>query len=244
MRTRLWARFTVAIFLLLVAGFIVGNWPVMTRYGVDYKWSVVQIPLYEKAINFLSRDFQARRLAKEVTRGALDDQDKILKIFYWIGENVRPTPEGFPVKDDHVLNIIIRGYGAPDQRSEAFALMASYAGFPGSVATLKVPGAVNTLVVALVQTREKTILLDVNNQILFRNQNGSLADLEDLLRDPRLIAGASGRLKIHGIPYEWYFMELKDLRPTFFRMEQQKPWSRLKSEVMGFFGLGSGRSAP
>jgi hypothetical protein len=53
MRARLWVRRTVAALLLISAGVIIGSWPVTTRYGVNYQWSSKQIPLYEKAINFL-----------------------------------------------------------------------------------------------------------------------------------------------------------------------------------------------
>ena len=95
------------------------NWPVTTRWGVNYHWTSAKIPLYEKVVNFLSRDRQTRRIAHEIVRGAATDDERLVKIFAWVQEHVQPVPDGFPVVDDHPLNILIRGYGAGDQRTEA-----------------------------------------------------------------------------------------------------------------------------
>ena len=130
------ARWIAGGVLVATAAVMVARWPVTTRFGVDYEWSSREIHLYEKAVDFISRDLQARRLVSDITDGLNGDQERIIAIFRWIGERVRSTPNGFPVVDDHVLNIIIRGYGADDQRTEAFALLASYAGLSATATTM------------------------------------------------------------------------------------------------------------
>lgn len=227
-------RRTVVLLSLACIVVFISRWPVTTQSGVNYKWSSKQIFLYEKVFDFLNRDIQTRRIAAEVTDGALRDQDKLRMIFSWTGRNVRPTPEGFPVMDDHIQNIIVRGYGEPDQITEVFALLASYVGFPATAALLELPNAPQKIVLALVQYKAQILVFDVARQIVFQHGNGEFATLEDLLRDPQLIAAASEGITVYGVRYERYFANLVDLRFTFSRMELQKPWSRLKSEVVSF----------
>jgi len=211
-------------------------WPVTTRVGVDYRWSTKRITLLEKTIHFMSRDLQTRRLAAEVTHGASGAEETLLKIFTWTVQHVQPTPPGLPVVDDHVLHIIIRGYGAQDQRTEAFALLASYSGFPATKATARIPGTDKDLVVALVRDGPKTYVFDVNNNISLRNEQGTLADLTELLSNPGLMAQAADHALIEGVPYEHYLLGLRGLQATFARMEAQKPWPRLRQELDHLFG--------
>lgn len=221
---------TTAVILILAAAV----WPVETRFGVNYQWSGRTITRFEKAVHFLSRDLQTRRLVAELLRGAGASRDERLTLLFdWTVRNVRPVPAGFPVVDDHVLHIILRGYGAPDQRTEAFALLASYAGYPATAATLTADRG--RLIVALVRDRDQTFLFDVNNTLAFATPQGTLADVGQLVRSPQLVAEAAGSLTIDGLPYLRYVEGLRDLRVTFARMEAQKPWPRLWQEVLGIF---------
>lgn len=210
---------------------LAGLWPVTSRGGVNYVWSTKQIPLYEKAINFLSRDLQTRRLVKEITAGAPDADEKILRIFSWVTQNIHPVPAELPVVDDHPSHILIRGYGAEDQRAEAFALLASYAGFPSTAVRLIAPGSGGRfIIVSLVQYGTKTLLADVDRGLLLKDAQGALADLDELASNPRAMAEASQGLVVYGIPYERYFQAFKDVRVSFSRMERQKPWHRVRDE--------------
>ncbi len=207
-----------------------------TRSGIDFVWSSKEIPLYEKAIHFVSRDLQARRLAQEITQGATTDQERLEKLFFWTVKNVRPIPGNFPIVDDHILNVLIRGYGAPDQRTEAFALLASYGGFPTGSTILKAKGLSHQIIVAVVQVgEEKVILFDVANGIFFTNERGQLAHWEELQRDPQLIRAAAKGLQINGIAYERYFETVSELGVNPSRIQRQKPWPRLKMEILRLF---------
>lgn len=212
----------------MILGVVVGlaHWPTTTRYNINYRQGSRQIPLYEKAVNFLSRHLQTKRLAEELTRGATNDEDKLLNLFVWVSAHVQPTPKGFPVVDDHPLYILIRGYGAEDQRTEAFALLAHYAGFSSSVARLKAPGTGTLLYVALVRQGTRHLVFDVNHQLVFQTAQGGLAGLEDLRQDPALLASASQGLRVDGVPYERFFLGEAALS-SYSRSDAQEPWPRL-----------------
>jgi hypothetical protein len=215
----------------IAAALVIASWPVATRVGLNYQLSSKRVPLYEKVINFLSRDLQTRRLAKEIVAGASTDEEKLLKIFSWVTEHVRPTPPGFPVVDDHILHTIIRGYGADDQRAEAFVVLAGYAGLRGRVVRLEPPSHPNVfLYVALVTSGAHTYVFDITNRVIFRDERGRLADLEVLSRNPRLIAAAAPGLVVEGIPYQHYFLGLRQAK-TWSRTDAQQLWPRLTQEL-------------
>ncbi len=228
-------RWTVLGAVLIGMGTL-ACWPVTTRYGVNYRWSSRTITLFEKTVHFISRDLQTRRLVAELVRGAgASPDDRLIRLFDWTVRHVQPVPPEFPAVDDHVLSIIIRGYGAPDQRTEAFALLASYAGFPATAVTLRAPEGTGRLIVAVVRDKDRRLLFDINHQIVFRTPQGTFADIEELMRNPQLVAEAAGGLAVDGLPYERYVTGLQDLQVTFSRMEGQKPWPRLWQEVLGIF---------
>lgn len=231
MTSRVWTRRAVAGLLLAAAVVGLAFWPTTTRYGVNYRWSSKRIPLFEKMVNFVSRDLQLRRLAGEVAGGAASEEQKVLTIFAWVVRNVQPTPPGFPVVDDHVLHILIRGYGAADQRTEALAVLASYNGMPATAATVSIPDTRALLVLALVQVKGRIAVFDVDHELVFRNEAGQLADLDDIARAPSLVTNVVRGISIYGVPYERYVAGFRDLRPAYSRMEQQKPWPRIKFEV-------------
>lgn len=208
-------------------------WPVTTRYGVNYRWSSRTIPLYEKAINFVSRDIQARRLAREVTAGIDRPRDRALRVFTWVGENVRPVPAGFPVVDDHIWHVIVRGYGAPDQRTEAYTLLAAYAGVRAATAALvaMTDGRPHGLMVAVSEFDDRRWIFDVDHQILFRRDDGSLASVDDLIANPAIVSAAGRGLEVAGIPYARYFEHLHDLTVSFDRIDRQRPLPRLRREL-------------
>jgi hypothetical protein len=225
-RLRRWSVLAASVVLLAV----VACWPVETRSGFNYQYSGTRLRLYEKAIDFLSRDFQTRRLVRQVVAGRATDQERALAIFDWVTARVKPTPDGFPVVDDHPLYIIIRGYGQPDQQTEAFSLLASYAGMP-SAATLLKDESNHGLVVAAVSVAGRVFLFDVVHRIMFRDRDGSLADVDRLIADPSIVSAAARGLVVDNVPYERFFAPQSALRPTFARMELQKPWTRAADEA-------------
>ena len=71
-----------------VAAGIVLMWPVSIRQGVNYEVSEIRMPLFAKAIHFMSRALTLRQLARDITRGTHTDQEKCEAILAWM---TRPT---------------------------------------------------------------------------------------------------------------------------------------------------------
>lgn len=226
----------------IMAVTIIAQWPVTTRFGANYAWSNRQIPLYEKVINFVSRDLQLYRLARDLTAGASTDEEKLRRLFSWVADHVRPTPAGFPVVDDHVLYVIIRGYGADDQRTEVFVTLAGYAGFGGHVARLEPPAARgHFLFVAFVACGDKLCVFDVTHGVIGRDAEGRLADVRQLMADPTLLAASAKDRLVAGIPYQQYFLGL-DRPKTFSRTAAQQFLPRIKQELERCVHLLSSRT--
>ena len=233
-----WAAAIVVISVALLI--VVALWPVETRFGRDFQWSTREIRLYEKAIDFVSRHRQTHRLVDDLVGDQAPGKEALLTIFEWVGENVRPTPAGFPVIDDHPWHIIIRGYGETDQRTEAFALLASYAGMPTSATTIFDPAGDGGFLVAIVRVEDDLYVFDIANQVLFLERSGGLATVDRIVEDPATIhlRGPSGG--IDAAPYEPFFSSLDGVRPDFSRMEMQKPIKRFVSELSNLFRGGPG----
>lgn len=223
---------------------LVAHWPVTTRYGVNYQQYKKRIPLYEKALNFLSRDVETRRLAHEVTRGAERPEDRLLTILSWVHEHVQPIPPGFPVVDDHMWNVLVRGYGTEDQRTGAFVLLASYSGLSAAATVLWVPGHEGRLSLGIVRSQGRALVFDVVHQIVFRNEHGELASMEDLLRNPALVTNSAPGLMVNGVSYPAYFAQLQSTKIRFFQMGNQHTVYRLRSELLKLVGLGREPVAP
>jgi hypothetical protein len=148
--------------------------------------------------------------------------------------NIHPVPRDLPVVDDHVLNIFVRRYGSDDQRAEALAALASYDGIPAAVLGFSKIPKTHGVSLTFVQIGHGLAVFDVNNRVVFRRVSGELASLDDLKRDPSIVRRAAGNLTVDGVPYDEHLRRLSDAHPTFVRMEDQRPWSRLRNEVARF----------
>ena len=221
-----WLRRARGRLILLVLGLLVVgvlSVPVRTRQGVDFSVSVRSIPLYVKVLGFIDRHVQHELLAREITRGVSTDEARALKVFEWTREHIQPTPPGLPVVDDHILHIIIRGYGEDDQMADVFTTLATYAGVPAFWQTVKLPDG--RLVVSFAKVERRWTMFDVAHGLIFRDAQGRLASLEQLVAQPELIATAAGDLRPGGLPYRRYLADAVPLEvPHPLRAELQMPW--------------------
>ena len=199
--------------------------PVTTRQQVDYQPSVKQVPLYAKAIAFLHRHIEYGLLAREITQGLRSERERALAVFEWTRTHIRPTPKGWPIVDDHVLHIIIRGHGAADQQADVFTTLARYAGLPAFWRQGRV-------VFSFVRVDGRWAMFDVANGLAFADASGALIEVEELLRRPELVQAVAGPRSIGGIPYSGHVEALRPFRvPEVLRAEQQMPWPRLVFEL-------------
>lgn len=216
--------------LLAVVG--VARIPVTTEQGVNWVVTSYRIPLYAKALDFVERADNYGRLAARVTGGEPDETARALKLFDWTEANIRNRPESFPVVDDHVWHIVIRGYGEPDQRADVFTTLASYAGLRAYYLALHV-SAREALLISLVQVDGRWRMFDTTNGLVFRTRQEQLATPEDIAADPTLIVQNAGAGRTYGgHPYSAYFNGFKPpAPPDITRPEMQMLWPRLWYQI-------------
>jgi len=140
----------ITVFIIVAA-----NFPVTTRQGIDYAVSARKIPLYIKLMQFFERDYYYRSLAKDITLHSANQKDKALKLFVWTARNIHRQPENFPVVDDHIMNIIIRGYGTADQSADVFTTLCEYSAMPGCFLTMRSPDGKEFLTASIISINGK-----------------------------------------------------------------------------------------
>lgn len=201
-----------------------------TRQGINFAVSRHSIPLSVKALDFLHRDAHYRLLARQITEGLTSDEERVLAVFDWTRRTIQPTPEGWPVVDDHILNIIIRGHGLGDQMTDVFCTLSTYAGVPAFWRSIRdVPnGSSNLLSFAKVEGTWR--VFDVVEGAVFRDASGQLVPVEALVAAPALAD------RFHEVPVEFsyaaYFERLHPFTiPEPLRAEQQMLGPRLLFET-------------
>ncbi|MBI3321296.1 MAG: hypothetical protein HYZ91_03405 [Candidatus Omnitrophica bacterium] len=210
----------------------VALFPVHTKQGVDYQIVSRPLPLYLKVMGFLLRDAEYRRLAKAITHGQTTDEARALVVFQWTREHIRPTPRDWPAVDDHIANIIIRGYGADDQRADVFTTLLTYAGVLAYWKIIVAEHGAGKLVLSFVRINGQWTVWDVERGLAFRDAQGRLASVAELAQNPALL-GSDGLAAYRGQPYRQYVEHgLASLTvPDPLRAEEQMPMRRLLAET-------------
>lgn len=204
----------------------------VTRQGIDFQVSTLEIPLYVKAVDFLDRHYHYQWLAREITRAGQSQQERVLAIFDWTRRHIRHTPGDAPVVDDHIWHIIIRGHGLDDQIADVFATLSTYAGVPAFWNTFSAPRMRRGLVLSFTKVDGRWRVFDVSRGLIFRTAGGELATPEDLTHHPELVTAAAGETRIGDIPYPEFFGGLTLFQaPRTLRADLQKPWPRVWYEA-------------
>lgn len=184
--------------LLCGMGLFVGaigilNMGVTTQQGINYKWHSVKLPLYLKLLDFFDRHYNYKLLVRSITDGAKSEEEKAMMIFKWTCQNIKRTPNGLPVVDDHVWHIIIRGHGVTDQFSDVFCTLCNYVGIDAFFMGVRAKDKSSGALISFVRLNEKWRLFDPYHAGYFITDNGALASVEDVM---------SGN---------WHFEELKEI---------------------------------
>ena len=237
-RRVLWV--SALLMLLLAGGCVVLTLPLTTRQGVNYRVTTYPIPAYVKAIDFLQRHFQYQLLVSRICAGKTAGEECVLAIFDWTHKNIPLTPEGWTVVDDHVTSIITRGHGGSDQIADVFVTLTGYAGVPAVPRWIKDANGDFRLVLAFAHLNGKWVGFDVQRHIAFRDRNGQLAGVEQLVADPALVDAQAQGILLKGYAYSSLVSE-KTLMPFVvphpLRAELQQPWPRLRHELARVTGL-------
>ncbi|MEE8076507.1 MAG: transglutaminase-like domain-containing protein [Candidatus Binatia bacterium] len=178
----------LALIMTVGAAWFVLTRPVTIRRGVDYRITEIQMPLYLKLLAYVHRHFEYRQLARRLVDGMSDREEKILTLFEWTRKNVRPIPKGYPIVDDHVWDIIVRGYGSQDQAADVFATLCAYAGIPAHFGFACTPKKNSCVGVAFVQLPNGSFgLFDPHYGVAVRHPDGRLASIEEIRTDQSLL---------------------------------------------------------
>jgi hypothetical protein len=222
-----------AIALAVLAG--VANVPTTTRQGVNYVVTTRTLPAYAKALDFAERSVNYGQLAGQITTGAPTDEARMRAVFDWTRGNIRDTPPGFPVIDDHVWHIVIRGYGQDDQKADVFTTLLSYAGVRAYWIFI---GPRPELTLSLVEVDSRWRPVDVANGVIFKAPDGQLATVAQIA-EARELAVRQGPATYQGLPYAQYFDGFRPpATPGITRPEMQMFWPRVWYSARRLAGAG------
>jgi transglutaminase-like putative cysteine protease len=213
--------------VLAGAGWLIA--PSTTRQAVDFEVSTRQIPRYVKVLDFMSRHYRYRELAREITQGLTSDRERVLAVFNWTKRNIRQTPAGWPIVDDHILHIIIRGHGAGEQPADVFATLATYAGVPAYWRALP-----SGWMLAFARIEGKWRVFDMTNGLVLRNARGDLVTREELAGNPDEWKGQPAEIRPLLAASSGYLSDAAVPQPL--RAELQMLWPRLVYELRRAIG--------
>lgn len=230
-------RKTILILLVVVIiCFVIFFLPATSRQGINGRIKLIRMPLGVKLAEFFCRDYHYRNIAKEVTAGADKQQEKILRLFNWTFNYLHRVPEGFPVVDDHVLNIVIRAYATDDQFADVFATLCNYAGSKAFYSWIRpAAGAGPKITLTFVNIDGNWRVFDPYNGVYFVDSSGNLSSLDNFgsgaVQIKKLASG-----DIHIPDYAVYFTNIP-LGPKdgFSRSIIQSPMRRMAYAIKTLF---------
>ena len=225
------------IILLFLCSIALLNKKVTSLRGVDYKVSRITLPLYLKVLNFYDRHYNYKWLAKRIT-GHLDTrEDKILRLFHWTHETIKPQPESLPIMDSHVWDVYVRGYGVSDNFHDLFSTLCNYIGADAFFTALYV-GDTRSINMSFVRIKRGWVVFDPYNGIYFKNNTGDLSTIEDISEQDWHIVKLS-QTDISKANYEQYIVEnlprIKRLGSSLIRANIQSPINRLRFQLHKWF---------
>ncbi len=226
----------ILLFLCLIA---LLNINVSTRQGTDYKVSRMTMPLYLKVLNFYDRHYNYKWLAKQIT-GHLDTrEDKILRLFHWTYETIKPQPEGLPIMDSHPWDVYVRGYGVSDNIHDLFSTLCNYIGTDAFFTTLHSKDTSDHIMLSFVRIKRGWVAFDPYKGCYFRNNTGGLATIEKIIDEQDWHIIKLAQIDISKANYEQYLVEnlprIEKLGSSLLRANTQSPINRLRFQLHKWF---------
>lgn len=217
--------------LLCVASFFISAG---TKQSIDSVTYSSRIPLGLKAFELFDRDYHYRELAARITKVSKTPEEKAIAIFNWTCGNIKTDfPKEWPVVDDHVWNIVVRGYGVGSQTADVFTTLCAYAGLPAMVYRVHAKEGGSKIILSLVKAGDKYYIFDTIRRNIFFDRSGRLATLNEIIKDPSIVSLAANKPVVAGVAYEDYFKDLKPVgRLGTTRPELQMPFKRLWHEFL------------
>jgi hypothetical protein len=233
-------RLVIGTTILACAVGLVGiaNVEVTTKQGLNYEVSTHRLPLYLKMLQFMDRSAQYQQIAEEVTRGSTSDAERVLKVFDWTRRHIKWTPDGWPIVDDHVLNIIIRGHGVNDQQADVFTTLTTYAGVPAFWSRVPLDHELPGVLLAFARVDDRWRVFDVALGVVFRTPAGGLAALDDIAVNPAIIPESVRMRPVEQVTYS-QILRTASMPPVprTLRAELQMPVPRVLYEMKAAIGF-------
>lgn len=230
--------FVLLAVVIILFAVLVLNIKVTSYQGKDYQLSILKVPLFLKIMDFFNRHYHYKLTAEEIVQEARTEEEKVLRIFYWTHKNIKKPPPGFPIIDDHVYNIIIRGYGTDDQSADVMATLCTYVGLPAAWIKIRPRDSQVWHGVTVVNIQGRKLLLDPYFGNYFRNKEGKIASIDDIIWDPSLVEKAKFKPLFRGVEYVKYFEDLKPIGKSIsIKENQQMPLPRLNYELKKWLGF-------
>lgn len=221
----------LSVFILFISSVMALNLKVHTRQGVDYIVTPIKIPLYLKILDFFDRHYNYKALVVRITEGAKSDEERVLALFKWCHEHIRPQPQELPIVDDHVWHIIVRGYGAGEQSSDVFTTLCNYAGFDATYYWVDGTNPTGKIAFSFVKIGTRWLVFDQYHGIYFRNNENGLADIGEIAKGDWLMESIDSSGK-PDIDYAHYLKNIQRIkRAGLTRSNTQSPLNRLKYEI-------------
>lgn len=222
-------KFLILSILTIIIILSILNINVTYQEGINYQTYTIRIPLYFKILGFFDRHFNYDLLVKGIIESAKTDEERVMKIFEWTYNNIRKVPKGFPIVDDHVLNIIIRGYGTDDQSADVFSTLCNYAGVDVFFTWLNTKDNKSRRAFSFVKLGNRWSMFDPYNGVYFKNKRGQVASLDELLRGEWECVGLKGEVVTTN--YEDFFYALNSINYKNFMFSR----SAIQSPLRRFF---------
>ena len=228
----------IIVFLLFLCLIALLNINVSTRQGTHYKVTRMTIPLYLKVLNFYDRHYNYKWLAKQIT-GHLDTrEDKILRLFHWTYENIKPQPEGLPIMDSHPWDVYVRGCGCVDNIHDLFSTLCNYIGTDAFFDVLYKKDT--EMMLSFVRMKRGWVAFDPYRGVYFKNHTGGLATIEEIDEQDCHVVNLNQASSISITYYEKFFDEnlpniIEKIGSGFTRANTQSPINRLKFQLQRWF---------
>ncbi len=184
-RQKLWMMGCVIVILVVAVLGALALWPLPTYQGVNYEVTRHTIPAYVKAMEFITRHWRYRELAHRIVAEKQPRLHPVNAIYAWTRQHIKPPPAHFPLVDDHIWHIIVRGYGSLDQRADVFTTLCSYAGFPAFWRTVSSADGKRKRILSFVRLADGWAVFAVAEGWVFRDDQGRLLTLRPLQQMPQ-----------------------------------------------------------
>lgn len=198
--------------MLVVMAVLLLNMQVTTRQGVNFKVSVIKIPLYLKVLDFFDRHYNYKNLVAKIIKKSDSPGDRVMKLFNWTSNNIKRAPSGYPIVDDHVWHIIVRGYGTDDQYQDVFTTLCNYAGVDAFFEFIYTKDNTKVISLSFVKLGKAWRVFDAYNGVFLQDKSGKLADLEQIKKKDWLLGGIAKDIEIE------YYVPFLDNLPSFERI--------------------------